>query len=196
LGSTGQNNSELKLTDNPIIDPFAIVTDHHTSDITQSTHLVQTPTNITPQKQPSMTAVLPQTKTAVSEGGTLTLGSKHPLISAHDSVPPASQAATSTSQGRDLTPTTISEPSMAQSVDEIKSPPRLNLRESGLCQSECIKALQQKAHKPTHVTWGSQPQQAMSALITLFSFVGHVTIPDHALPPHASFSDHVTKLFI
>jgi hypothetical protein len=47
--------------------------------------------------------VLPQTIVAVSEGGTLTLGSKHPLITAADSVPPASRAATQTSQGRDIT---------------------------------------------------------------------------------------------
>ncbi len=58
-----------------------------------------------------------------------------------DSVPPASKAATSTSQGRELTPATISEPSMAQSLDELKLPPHLNLHESGLRQSERIKAL-------------------------------------------------------
>ncbi len=134
LGSTGQDNSDLKLTDNPVVDPFAIVTYHHTSNITQSAHLVQKPEKITTQKQPSTIAVLPQTEMADSEGGTLTLGSKRPLISAHDSVPPVSQAATSTSQGRDLTlaPANISEPSTAQSVDELKLPPRLNLRESGL----------------------------------------------------------------
>jgi hypothetical protein len=61
-----------------------------------NTHQNQTPENITYQKQPSTTAVLPQTKMAVSEGGTLTLGSKHPLITAADCGPPASQAATST----------------------------------------------------------------------------------------------------
>jgi hypothetical protein len=70
---------------------------------------------------------------AISEGGTLTLGSKHPLIAVDDSVPPISQAAFLTSQGRDLTPATISEPSMAQLVGKLKLPPRLNLRESGLC---------------------------------------------------------------
>ncbi len=160
LGSTGgQDNSDLKLTGNPVVDPFAIVTDHHTSNLTLSTHLVQKPENITTQKQPSATAVLPQTKMAVSEGGTLTLGSNCPLISAHDSVPPASQAATSTSQGRDLTPApaNIPEPSMVQSVDELKLPSCLNLRESGLRRSERIKVLQQKANKPAHVTWGTQP---------------------------------------
>jgi hypothetical protein len=98
-----------------------IVTDHHTSNITKSAHLDQAPNNITYQKQPSMTAVLPQTIVAVFEGGTLTLGSKSPLITADDSVPPASQATTLTSQGRELTPATISEPSMAQSVDELNS---------------------------------------------------------------------------
>jgi hypothetical protein len=67
---------------------FAIVTDHHTSNITKNTHLDQAPT-ITYQKQPSMTAVLPQTEMTVSEGGTLTLGSKRSLITAADSVPPA-----------------------------------------------------------------------------------------------------------
>ncbi len=35
----------------------------------------------------------------------------------------------------------------------------------------------------------------MSALITLFSFVSHVTVPDHELPTHAMFSDHVIKRF-
>jgi hypothetical protein len=85
------------------------VTDHHTSNITKNTHLGQTP-NITYQKQPSTTAVLQQTKMAVSEGGTLTLGSKHPLITADDSGPPASQATTLTSQGRVLTPATMSKP--------------------------------------------------------------------------------------
>jgi hypothetical protein len=76
--------------------------------------------------------VLPQTIVAVSEGGTLTLGSKRPLITASDSVPPASHATTQTSQGRDITTAKISKPSMAQSVDELRLPPRLNLRESGL----------------------------------------------------------------
>ncbi len=81
-----------------------------------------------------MTTVLPQTIVAVSKAGTLTLGSKHPLITAVNSDPPASQAATKnkTSQGRDITTATISEPLMAKSVDELKLPPCLNLRESGL----------------------------------------------------------------
>ncbi len=33
----------------------------------------------------------------------------------------------------------------------------------------------------------------MSALITLFSFASHVTVPDHELPTHAMFSNHVIK---
>jgi hypothetical protein len=32
-------------------------------------------------------------------------------------------------------------------------------------------------------------------LITLFSFVSHVTVPDHELPTHAMFSDHMIKCF-
>ncbi len=52
LGSTGQNNSELKLMDNLVVHPFAIVTDHHISNITQSAHLVQKTEKITTQKQP------------------------------------------------------------------------------------------------------------------------------------------------
>jgi hypothetical protein len=76
--------------------------------------------------------VLPQSIVAVSEGGTLTLGSKRSLITTEDSVPPASQVATITSQGSDTTTATISEPLMAQSVDELKLPPHLNLCESGL----------------------------------------------------------------
>jgi hypothetical protein len=59
--------------------------------------------------------MLPQIEMTVSEGGTLALGSKRPLITAADSIPPASQAAT---LSRDLKPETISEPSMAQPVNE------------------------------------------------------------------------------
>jgi hypothetical protein len=81
LGSTGLDNTDLQFTDNPVIDPFAIVTDHHNS------HLDQETKNITYQKQPSTTTVLPQTIVAVYEGGTLTLGSKSLLITADDSVP-------------------------------------------------------------------------------------------------------------
>jgi hypothetical protein len=35
----------------------------------------------------------------------------------------------------------------------------------------------------------------MSALITLFSFVSHVTVPDHELLTHATLSDHMIKRF-
>ncbi len=139
--------------------------------------------------------VLPQTIVAISEGGTLTLGSKHPLITAADSVPPVSQAATQISQGRGITIAEISEPSMAQSVDELMLPPRLNLRESGLCRLERVKALQQKAHNPAHVAWGTRTKRSVSALITLFSFVSHATVPDHELPTHAMLSNHMIKRF-
>jgi hypothetical protein len=61
-GSTGQDNTDLKFTDNPVVDPFAIVTDHHTSNKTKNTHLDQPPRNITYQKQPSTKGVLPQTR--------------------------------------------------------------------------------------------------------------------------------------
>jgi hypothetical protein len=99
LGSTGQDNTDLQFMDSPAVDPFAIVTDHHTSNITKSTHLDQAPKNITYQKQPTTTACVATNQNAASEGGTLTLGSKHPLITTYDSVPPASQAATLTRQG-------------------------------------------------------------------------------------------------
>jgi hypothetical protein len=61
LGSNGKDNTDLQVMDNPVVDPFAIVTDHHTSNITKNIHLDQAP-NITYQKQPFTTAVLPQTK--------------------------------------------------------------------------------------------------------------------------------------
>jgi hypothetical protein len=35
--------------DNPVVDPFAIVTDHHNSSITKNAHLDQAPKNITYQ---------------------------------------------------------------------------------------------------------------------------------------------------
>ncbi len=55
--------------------------------------------------------------------------------------------------------------------------------------------LQQKSPKPAHVTWGTRTKRSVSALITLFSSVSHVTVPDHELPSHAMFSDHMIKGF-
>jgi hypothetical protein len=78
---------------------------------------------------------------------------------------------------------------MAQSVDELRLPPRLNLHELGLRRSERIKALQQKAHNPAHIAWGTRTKRSVSTLITLFSFVSHVTVPDHELSTHATLSD-------
>jgi hypothetical protein len=60
---------------------------------------------------------------------------------------------------------------------------------------ECVKALQQKAHQSTHVAGVARAQRSVSALITLFSFVSHVTVPDHELPTHATFSNQIIKCF-
>jgi hypothetical protein len=43
LGSTCQYNTDLQFTDKSVVDSFAIVTDHHTSSITKTTHLDQAP---------------------------------------------------------------------------------------------------------------------------------------------------------
>jgi hypothetical protein len=60
---------------------------------------------------------------------------------------------------------------------------------------KCVKALQQKAHVPAHAAWSTRTKKSVSALITLFSFVSHVTVPDHELPTHATLSDHLIKRF-
>ncbi len=60
---------------------------------------------------------------------------------------------------------------------------------------ERVKALQQKAHDPAHVARGTRTKRSLSALITLFSFISHVTIPDHELLTHATLSDHMIKHF-
>ncbi len=60
---------------------------------------------------------------------------------------------------------------------------------------ECVKALQQKSHNPAHIAWGTRTKRSVSALITLFSFVSHVTVPDYELPTHAMLSDHMIKHF-
>jgi hypothetical protein len=50
LGSTGLDNTDLQFMDNPVVDPFAIVTDYHNSSIEKNTQLDQTSKNITYQK--------------------------------------------------------------------------------------------------------------------------------------------------
>jgi hypothetical protein len=46
LGSTGLDNTDLQFMDNRVIDPFAIVTDHHNSSIEKNAHLDQTPKSL------------------------------------------------------------------------------------------------------------------------------------------------------
>jgi hypothetical protein len=60
---------------------------------------------------------------------------------------------------------------------------------------ERAQAFQQKAHNRAHVAWGTRAKSSVSALITLFSFVSHVTVSDHELPTHATLSDHMIKHF-
>ncbi len=60
---------------------------------------------------------------------------------------------------------------------------------------ELVKALQQKAHNPAHVAWGTRTKKSVSDLITLFSSVSHVTIPDHELLTHATLSVHKIECF-
>jgi hypothetical protein len=50
-------------------------------------------------------------------------------------------------------------------TNELRLSPRLNLCESGLCRLEHVKALQQKAHNPAHVAWGTRTKRSVSALI-------------------------------
>ncbi len=52
-----------------------------------------------------------------------------------------------------------------------------------------------KSTQLAHVAWGTRTKRSMSALITLFSFVSHVTILDHELPINAMLSDHMVKHF-
>jgi hypothetical protein len=40
VGSTGLDNINLQFTDNPVVDPFAIMTDHLNSSIEKNAHLV------------------------------------------------------------------------------------------------------------------------------------------------------------
>ncbi len=100
---------------------------------------------------------------AVSEGGTLTLGSKRSLIIVDDIVSLASQAATITSQGRDLTPATISESLMAQSVDELKLPPPLNLVSQDYIDWNASKCYN-KQHMTQHMLHGALEQKDLCQL--------------------------------
>jgi hypothetical protein len=55
--------------------------------------------------------------------------------------------------------------------------------------------LQQKSHEPAYVAWGTRTKRSVPALITLFFFLSHVTVPDHELSTRAMFSDHVFNCF-
>jgi hypothetical protein len=82
------------------------------------------------------------------------------LISAEDNVVTGAQDAQLKGQVGDVE-AAISNQSTPQTVDELKLPPQINLRESGLRQSERIKALNENKtppeHTPSHVWYGAKP---------------------------------------
>jgi hypothetical protein len=65
------NNTDLQAPDNPVVDPFAIVTDHH---ISKNRSCQQDQNTGSPKKQSSSTTTLPDKELAVSNGDGLTLG--------------------------------------------------------------------------------------------------------------------------
>jgi hypothetical protein len=83
-------NTDLQAPDNPVVDPYAVVTDHHISKNRSRQREQKTES---PKKQSSTTTTLPHNQLAVSEGDSLTLGRKRSLISAEDNVVTGAQDA-------------------------------------------------------------------------------------------------------
>ena len=122
------NNTDLQAPDNPVVDPYAVVTDHH---ISKNRSRQQEQNTVSPKKQSSSTTMLPDNQLAVSKGDGLTLGRKRLLISAEDNVVTGAQDAQLKGHVGDVA-AAVSTKSTPQTVDELKLPARINLRESGL----------------------------------------------------------------
>jgi hypothetical protein len=75
-------NNELQAPDNPVVDPYAVVTDHHISNERRR----RESRNVSLKKQSSSTTMLHHIQLAVSEGEGSTLVRKRSLISAKDNV--------------------------------------------------------------------------------------------------------------
>ncbi len=119
LGSTGQVNTDLQFTDNPVADPFTtvIVTDCHTSNITKNIRLYQAP-NIIYHNPPQQRCCHKPKWLFPREVPW------HLEVSIHSSphilqCSPCFTGPNLTSQGRNITLAIISKPSMAQPVDEL-----------------------------------------------------------------------------
>ena len=190
-----KENTDLQAPDNPVVDPYAVVTDHHISN--ERSRQREQNTN-PPTKQSSTTTTLPK-QLAVSEGEGLTLGRKRSFISAEDNVVTGAQDAHIKGHAGNAA-AAISDQSTPHTVDELKLPPRINLRESGLRRSERIKALNETKttpeHTPNHVRYGARPlKNSIIGLFTLFSFVNNMSVPHHQIESDAPMKDKMIAKF-
>ncbi len=143
--------------------------------------------------------MLPDNQLAVSEGDGLTLGRKRLLISSEDNVVTGAQDAQLKGHLGDVAAVVFTQLT-PQTVDELKLPPQINLRESGLSRSERIKALNENKtppeHTPRHVRYRAKPlKKSIIGLFTLFSFVNNTSVPHHEIDTEAPMKDRMIAKF-
>ena len=180
------NDSQPELTPtNPITDPFEVVSDQRNkrSGLQSSSNL----TNASEKRLPGIMAD--------SEGDDLTTRRKRQREGT--SLTAASALSTRAQQMSQVDATRVQSINRTdtQSVDELKMPTQINLRESGLRRSERIKKQSETNTPKAHVVFGTSIKKKLLGLFTLFSFVSALSMPRHQRSPDATMQESLIQRF-
>ena len=166
----GDSPSDLTPTENPVRDPYAIVTDHH---VLGNKRGKRGRSQLT-LEQVATGATL-STSLEDSEGGLLSSTSKRghaQCTSAVRRAPPGVRRERVEFDSANTTETTIG-PS-----DDLKMPTRINLHEAGLRRSPRLMNGNKQKSK-AHVTFGTKAKSKMLGLFTMISPVSSVILPQY-----------------
>jgi len=179
--------------DQPLSDPFGVVTDHHLADSNASAPIRQesritTPTPVADSEGDHSSASQPARESSAVSSPAV----KARKLNNRDRVRVEHNDFSSPS-----TTTSTASSSPGQS-DELKMPKRINLNESGLRRSERIRNVREDAAakgRKAHAIYGATTKVLFS-LLTLFALTSEFTMPCHSkLSRHATYRDRLMQKY-
>ena len=183
------HDTNLKPTDNQVVNPYAVVSDQHGSECESGKNTNQS------KSLPESNSTTSSYVMADSEGDCPPNQRKRSGCASADTTPastlmsPIQKGTTGAINDFDSNRTTDN-----TSVNEQSMPTRINLKESGLRRSARIAALNAKnaSHEPkakSHVAYGARAARTLIGLFSLFCFASNITLPKHRVAQNMTYTD-------
>ena len=203
LAETWLNHSSSKTgsspADNPVVDPFAIVTHDQNKGNKNGTTQNRSRSN---EESVAATNCDVVTHMADSEGehSTIPSQSKRKACSADTACANTQRDSGGMEAASGFNANTASPASTQDNLDELRMPTKINLYESGLRRSprltELREAEQSKAKKQkAHVPYGTRLSKKVLGLLTIISLVSEISLPKVQVSSNATLTDRIVRRF-